>query len=125
MSALRNENTAHTKYPGCAEPADDDAFEDKVNRVAHALRRVLLADATRYVETIMTTYVAQSPPQYEAALHEIVRLSAGSLKTGYDVSFIARNEILDQPYGKVKLTLESLFKRANLWQSSESVDNKD
>ena len=55
-------------------------------------------------------------------LREIVRLSAGSLKTGYDISFIARNEILDQPYGKVKAALESLFKRANLWQSSDQVE---
>lgn len=57
-------------------------------------------------------------------LREVVRLTDASLKPGYDVSFIARNEILDQPYEKVKEALEGLFRRANLWQSSVVAEKR-
>src|SRR5260221_9092991 len=50
-------------------------------------------------------------------LREVVRVLTPSLKSGYDISLIARNEIAGQPYGKVKEALESLFRRANLWES--------
>ncbi len=49
-------------------------------------------------------------------LRESVRLSIPRLKTGFDITFVARNEIVDQPYSKVNLALEDLFKRAALWQ---------
>jgi ribonuclease P protein component len=49
-------------------------------------------------------------------LRESVRLSAPRLKTGFDVVFIARNDIAGQPYIHVKSALEDLFRRANLWQ---------
>ena len=58
-------------------------------------------------------------------LREIVRLSSASIVVGYDISFIARNEIVDQPYDKVKEALEGLFRRAKLWQSSDPVEKKD
>src|SRR5262249_31559216 len=58
-------------------------------------------------------------------LREIVRLSGSSLKNGNDILFIARNEIVEQPYGKVKDSLEGLFKRADLWQSSGAAQKEE
>ncbi len=49
-------------------------------------------------------------------LREIVRLSTPRLRVGFDIIFIARNPIVGQPYNEVKLVLDDLFKRANLWQ---------
>jgi ribonuclease P protein component len=49
-------------------------------------------------------------------LREIVRLAAPRLKPGFDVVFIARNNIAAQPYIKIQEALDDLFKRANLWQ---------
>jgi ribonuclease P protein component len=49
-------------------------------------------------------------------LREIVRLSTLHLKPGFDMTFIARNAIVDQPYSKVHSALEDLFRRAGLWQ---------
>jgi len=49
-------------------------------------------------------------------LREAVRLSMPRLKPGFDITFIARNEIVGQPYSNVKGALEDVFKRAKLWQ---------
>ncbi|MEP7285184.1 MAG: ribonuclease P protein component [Chloroflexota bacterium] len=49
-------------------------------------------------------------------LREVARLATPHLKTGFDVVFIARNEIAGQPYNKVKDALETLLKRARMWQ---------
>jgi len=49
-------------------------------------------------------------------LRELARLSTPNLKPGFDMTFIARNAIVDQPYSKVQSALEDLFKRAGLWQ---------
>ena len=49
-------------------------------------------------------------------LREIVRLRNPALKPGFDVVIIARDEIVRQPYSKVREALEGLFKRAGLWQ---------
>ena len=54
-------------------------------------------------------------------LREGVRQSAPRLKTGYDLTFIARNDIVGQPYSKVCSVLEELFKRANLWQEDAKL----
>jgi ribonuclease P protein component len=51
-------------------------------------------------------------------LREVVRLSASRLKPGFDMTFIARNEIVDQPYSNVQRALEECFKRAKLWQDA-------
>jgi len=48
-------------------------------------------------------------------LREVVRLSIPRLKPGYDITFIARNEIVGQPYSNVKGALEDCFKRAKIW----------
>jgi ribonuclease P protein component len=50
-------------------------------------------------------------------LREIVRLSAPRLRPGSDITFVARNAIVGQPYSTVKDALEKLFKRAGLWES--------
>jgi ribonuclease P protein component len=52
-------------------------------------------------------------------LRESVRLTLPHLKSGFDIAFIARNEIVGQPYRNVSSALEELFKRAKLWQESE------
>ncbi len=49
-------------------------------------------------------------------LREVVRQAAPRLKTGFDIAFVARNEIVTQSYNRVDDALEELFKRANLWQ---------
>jgi ribonuclease P protein component len=49
-------------------------------------------------------------------LREIVRLSTPGLKSSFDITFIARNPIVGQPYSKVNAALEDLFGRAGLWQ---------
>ena len=49
-------------------------------------------------------------------LREIVRLSAPRLKPGFDITFVARNAVVGQPYSKVMAALDELFRRANLWQ---------
>ncbi len=49
-------------------------------------------------------------------LREVVRHAAPRLKVGFDITFVARNEIVTQPYNRVNDTLEELFRRANLWQ---------
>lgn len=49
-------------------------------------------------------------------LREVVRLSEPRLKTGFDITFVARNEIVTQPYSMIKDALDELFRRANLWQ---------
>jgi ribonuclease P protein component len=54
-------------------------------------------------------------------LREIVRLSTPSLKSGFDMTFIARNAIVGQPYSKIKAALEDLFRRAGLWQEEEQA----
>ena len=50
-------------------------------------------------------------------LREIIRLSAPRLRSGCDITFVARNAIVDQPYSTVKSALEELFRRAGLWES--------
>lgn len=49
-------------------------------------------------------------------LREVVRLSTPGLKPGFDMTFVARNAIVGQPYSKVRAALEDLFRRAGLWQ---------
>ena len=47
-------------------------------------------------------------------LREIARLSMSKLKAGYDLTFVARNEIIDQPYNDIQQVLDELFARARL-----------
>ena len=49
-------------------------------------------------------------------LREAVRHALPRLKAGFDIVFIVRNEIVNQPYSEVCQTLEQMFKRAKLWQ---------
>jgi len=49
-------------------------------------------------------------------LREAVRQSMPRFKSGYDVTFIARNGIVGKSYSIVNAALEELFKRADLWQ---------
>ncbi len=49
-------------------------------------------------------------------LREVVRRAALRLKSGYDITLVARNEIVTQSYNRVDDALDELFKRANLWQ---------
>ena len=49
-------------------------------------------------------------------LREVVRLSTPRLKAGFDITFVARNEIVGQPYREVQAALDDLFRRARLWQ---------
>ena len=52
----------------------------KVNTVCDALRAVLEGvDLVKYVETILTTHACKRPPDYEAALHVLLRLQSESL----------------------------------------------
>lgn len=58
-------------------------------------------------------------------LREGVRSMMPRLRAGYDVALIARNEIVGQPYNTVLDTLESLFKRAGLWQTDRQIEQKE
>ncbi len=49
-------------------------------------------------------------------LREIVRLSTPRLKAGFDITFIARNEMVGLSYREVQAALDDLFRRAGLWQ---------
>jgi ribonuclease P protein component len=49
-------------------------------------------------------------------LREVVRRSEPKLKTGFDITFVARNEIVTQPYSTIQDALDELFRRASLWQ---------
>jgi len=49
-------------------------------------------------------------------LREAVRQVATRLKTGFDVVFIARNEIVSEPYSAIRVAVEELFGRAKLWR---------
>ena len=49
-------------------------------------------------------------------LREVVRQSQHALKPGFDITIVARNEIVGQPYSNVRLALEGLLKRAGLWR---------
>ncbi len=51
-------------------------------------------------------------------LREVVRHAEPRLKTGFDITCVARNEIVTQPYSTVRDALEDLFQRANLWKAS-------
>ena len=48
-------------------------------------------------------------------LREAIRLLAPHLRQGYDITIVARNEMVGQPYSDVISALESLVKRAGLW----------
>lgn len=84
VASLRVENTAATKYPGFLadqqQQQQQQQGEDKVNTVCKRIRQVILSrpDSDAYLETVMTTYVCQQPPQLEAALHAIIGLSQGT-----------------------------------------------
>lgn len=60
-------------------------------------------------------------------LREAVRQLNPWLIPGFDVVFLARNAILDQPYNKINEALKTLFQRANLWQNGaqRAVHNQD
>lgn len=54
-------------------------------------------------------------------LREAARLSIPQLRAGFDIVFIARNAAVGQPYSKVKVALEDMFRRANLWQKEGQI----
>jgi ribonuclease P protein component len=49
-------------------------------------------------------------------LRDIVRKLNPTLRSGFDVVIIARDEIVSQPYSKVLEALGGLLRRAGLWQ---------
>ncbi|HLY26005.1 MAG TPA: ribonuclease P protein component [Aggregatilineales bacterium] len=49
-------------------------------------------------------------------MRQAVRQAAARLKPGFDVAFIARNEIVSQPYSAVSAAIEELFGRAKMWR---------
>ncbi len=78
VAGLKDENTAVTKYPGFGLfDGKDNMTEDKVNLVCTKIRDELLKrdDHGKYVETVMTTFVCQKPPRFEAALQTIIDLT--------------------------------------------------
>ena len=54
-------------------------------------------------------------------LREAVRQSMPRLRSGYDVTFVARNGIVSKPYSMVTGALEELLKRADLWQEEGKI----
>jgi ribonuclease P protein component len=52
-------------------------------------------------------------------LREVTRLTAPRLRQGYDIVFIARNDMVDQPYNKIREALDQLFRRADLLRQEE------
>lgn len=52
-------------------------------------------------------------------LREVLRRANPRLRAGYDIVFIARNALLEQPYNRVDQALGELFRRANLWLMAE------
>lgn len=88
VASLKSENTAVTKYPGfLVEATKSEAGADKVNTVCKRIRQVLLSrpDSDAYLETVMTTYACQQPPQLEAALNAIIGLCKGATEDNAEV----------------------------------------
>ncbi|KAJ2781720.1 putative elongator complex protein 1 [Coemansia interrupta] len=85
VSGLRDEDVTRTMYTGL-KPCDSvdsgllpatTETNDKVSRVCQALRSVLqAADDPRFMQTILTTFVCQTPPDIAAALQLLAPLSA-------------------------------------------------
>jgi elongator complex protein 1 len=76
LSSLSPEDCTRTKYPGFT-PAEHDTEADengdgKVNRICEAIRNAI---DQNLVEPVMTSYVCQRPPQLEAALRALLRLT--------------------------------------------------
>lgn len=49
-------------------------------------------------------------------MRESVRLATPRLLPGYDLVWIARNEIADQPYNTINEAVVELLRRARLWK---------
>lgn len=78
LSSLSPEDCTRTKYPGFGsaereeEEGEQGSGDDKVNRICEAIRNAI---DQSLVEPVMTSYVCQRPPQPEAALRSLLRLS--------------------------------------------------
>lgn len=99
LTSLRNINVMHTRYaplgararlddersmtgpPTGIKAVTDDPFANKVNELCEAFRGEFLRSEIsrhRFVEPLMTTFVVQQPPDYEAALQIIISLQGES-----------------------------------------------
>ncbi|KAK4687641.1 elongator complex protein 1, partial [Tremellales sp. Uapishka_1] len=75
VSALSEEDSSKTLYQDLSGPSDVDVSESKINTVCTALRALLeKKDLVKYVDTILTTHVCSSPPDYEAGLRVLLQL---------------------------------------------------
>lgn len=54
-------------------------------------------------------------------LREVVRRVHPQLVTGYDVAFIARPAIIDQPAAALNEAVTTMLQRANLWHAGENA----
>lgn len=58
-------------------------------------------------------------------LREIVRRAAPELRPGYDLVFVIRNAAVNQPYNEVMQVVDSLFRRAGLWQGGRTEGSEN
>jgi elongator complex protein 1 len=74
ISSLRNEDVTKTMY-SLGDALSETAYIDKVNPVCRMLREALeLIHPDRYLNSILTTYAKQSPPDLESAMRRIFKL---------------------------------------------------
>lgn len=77
LSNLRDEDVTSTLYPVGPAPKEKVVRPGKVNRVCDSIRSVLdrkQSDGHVYINTILTTFVRKTPPDYEGALALLKKL---------------------------------------------------
>ncbi|KAJ1724334.1 putative elongator complex protein 1 [Coemansia erecta] len=119
VSGLRDEDVTRTMYTGL-KPRDSESWvlpptttdtDGKVSRVCRALRSVLqAANDPRFMQTILTTFVCQTPPDIAAALQLLAPLSAEERDSAltYLLFLSDVNTVYDSALGLYDLTLALL-----------------
>ncbi|RUP46125.1 hypothetical protein BC936DRAFT_147332 [Jimgerdemannia flammicorona] len=84
LSSLRNEDVTITMYPSGTQTKSllqkADSLQSKVNTVCDAIRAVLVSlDTKHYIQSILSTYVRKTPPDYESALSLLASLRSDDL----------------------------------------------
>jgi elongator complex protein 1 len=118
ISSLRCENTCLSKfqyYLRSSGPVTNshqltEIFKNKISIVCQKMRQALLPLADQFFLTILTTYVKEEPPQFEAALLEIRKHSSSSREKVNDalkylIFLVDVDRLLDAALGMYDLDL--------------------
>ncbi|CAG8722551.1 4273_t:CDS:10, partial [Funneliformis mosseae] len=113
LSSLRNEDVVITMYPkvilGPKYGSSDDntGLQDvstKVNIVCDSVRGILESkNSTKYLQSIITTFVKKSPPELEAALNFLAKLKEDAVK--YAIFLVDADKLFDIALGMYDFSL--------------------